>query len=141
MIIMRPVLSARTAFRLVDLACAHAEGRGWPVACVVTDPDGTVLASLRLDGVGAHILGFATDKAYTAALMRKSTQKYFEETRERDDSRMVLANRPRLIVWSGGLPVKHDGVVVGGIGVSGVKGVEDVECAETALRTEGFTWE
>lgn len=140
MIILRPFLSAQTAFRLVERSSAHAAAQGWPVATVVTDPDGEVLAALRMDGVGPHILGFATDKAHTAALMRKTTKDYFEEMRQRDDSRMVLANRNRLIVWGGGLPVVHEGIVVGGIGVSGVKDFEDIECAEKALASEGLGW-
>lgn len=140
MIVLRPVLAARTAFALVDRCCAHAAAQGWAVASVVTDPDGVVLASLRMDGVGPHVLGFATDKAYTAALMRQSTRDYFEEMRQKDNSRMGLANRARLIVWGGGLPVMHEGQVVGGIGVSGVKDFEDIACAEVALAAEGLGW-
>lgn len=140
MIIMRPVLSAGTAFRLVERCSGHAAKKNWPIACVVCDPDGVPLASLRMDGVGPHILGFATDKAYTAALMRQTTRAYFEDMCKKDDSRMGLANRPRLIVWGGGVPIVHDGVVVGGIGVSGVKDFEDIECAEMALQAEGLGW-
>lgn len=138
MIILKPVLSASTAFRLVEHCTAYASERDWAIACVVCDPGGVVQASLRLDGVGPHILEFATDKAYTAALMRMSTRDYFEKTRQKDDSRMVLANRTRLIVWGGGLPIVHDGIVVGGIGVSGVKDFEDIECAEAALKALGL---
>ncbi len=140
MIVTKQVLSAQTALSLVTHANRLAGERGWGVAIVVTDPEGEVLAALRRDGVGRHILGFATDKAYTAALMQKSTEAYFEEVRVRDDSRIVLANRERLIVWGGGLPIVHQGVVVGAIGVSGVAGHEDIACAEAALTAEGLGW-
>ncbi len=140
MIITKRVLSAQTALALVGHANRHAQDNGWGVAIVVTDPEGEVLASVRRDGVGAHILGFATDKAYTAALMKVSTQAYFETIRQREDSRIVLANRARLIVWGGGLPVVHQGEVVGGIGVSGVEGHQDIACAEVALCAEGLGW-
>lgn len=140
MIVMKHVLSAQTALSLVRHAFTHAQAQGWPVAIAVTDPDGEMLAALLMDGVGPHILGFASDKAYTAALMRVTTKAYFEEVSQRDDSRIVLANRQRFIVWGGGLPVVHDGRVVGGIGVSGATAAEDIECAQAALTAEGLDW-
>lgn len=141
MIIEKKVLSAQTALTLVQHVFDHARGKGWGIAVAVTGPDGEPLASARMDGVAPVIHGFASDKAYTAAMMRKSTAAYFEESSVRADSRMVLANRDRLIVWGGGLPIVHDGVVVGGIGVSGVEGHQDIECAQVALAAHGLGWQ
>ncbi|WGR62429.1 heme-binding protein (plasmid) [Paracoccus ferrooxidans] len=53
--------------------------------------------------------------------------------------RAGLANRPRLITWEGGLPILHDGAIVGGIGVSGAQGQEDAECAQAALCRLGLS--
>ena len=39
----------------------------------------------------------------------------------------------RYVVFAGGLPCWHDGVVVGGVGVSGGSAEEDAACARAAL--------
>ena len=136
---MRPVLKSAVALQLVEQVIAHAASCGWSVAVVVADPGGEVLASARMDGVAPQILGFAADKAFTAAAMRRSTRDFFTRMNGSDDLRIGLANRPRLITWEGGLPICHDGAVIGGIGVSGAQGHEDAECAEAALRDLGLS--
>lgn len=130
---MRPFLKMAPALQLVQHALDHAASRGWAVAAVVVDAGGEVLASARMDGVAAQTLGFAGDKAFTASTMRRSTLDFFTRMNSADELRMGLANRSRLITWEGGLPIVHDGAVVGGIGVSGVQGREDAECAQAAL--------
>lgn len=136
---MRPVLRSAPALQLVRHVLDHAASRGWSVAVVVADAGGEVLASARMDGVAAQILGFAADKAFTAATMRRSTRDFFARMNSTDDLRMGLANRPRLITWEGGLPICHDGFVVGAIGVSGAQGHEDGECAQVALQRAGLS--
>jgi len=41
--------------------------------------------------------------------------------------------RDRFVGFGGGLPVKHEGVLVGAIGVSGGSEAQDVQFAEAAL--------
>lgn len=135
---MKPVLRSAPALRLVHHALEHAASRGWLVAVVVVDAGGEVLASARMDGVAAQTLGFATDKAFTAATMQRSTAEFFARMNSMDELRVGLANRPRLITWEGGLPIVHNGAIVGGIGVSGAQGHEDAECALAALRSLGL---
>ena len=45
-----------------------------------------------------------------------------------------IVHTPRLVVFGGGYPIKVDGQVVGGIGVSGGHYSEDQQVAETALK-------
>lgn len=136
---MKPVLRSAPALQLVHHVLDHAASRGWSVAVVVADPGGEVLASARMDGVAPATLGFATDKAFTAATMRRSTRDFFTRMNGTDELRVGLANRPRLITWQGGLPICHEKAVIGGIGVSGAQGHEDAECAEAALRSLGLS--
>jgi uncharacterized protein GlcG (DUF336 family) len=42
-------------------------------------------------------------------------------------------NRPRLLTWGGGVPVRVDGQVVGAVGVSGGPEDDDIACARAAL--------
>jgi len=49
-----------------------------------------------------------------------------------------LANVERLITVGGGPPLFHDGMLVGGIGVSGGRHEQDREAASAALASLGF---
>lgn len=141
MIVMSPILASATAMQLVLAAVDHAKAKGWKVAVSVVDPAGAPLASWRMDDVTPPIGEFATDKAFTAATMRRSTAAYFELMDASASLRLGLGNRDRLLVWGGGLPVVHEGRVVAGIGVSGAQDFEDIDCAETALRAAALEWQ
>jgi uncharacterized protein GlcG (DUF336 family) len=141
MIVTKQVLASGVAMRLVQAAVAHSATNGWTIAVVVVDPQGLPMAMWRMDDATPPILEFATDKAYTAATMRRSTAAFFKRIDESPSLRLGFANRARLMVWGGGLPIVHEGRVVGGIGVSGAKDTEDVECARVALEAVGLGWE
>lgn len=141
MIVMKPTLAAEVALRLVQAAMAHAMVKGWRVAVAVVDPHGVALATLRMDEVTPPIAEFALDKAFTAATMRRTTEALFQRMDSSPALRLGLANRARLLVWGGGLPIVHEGRVVGGIGVSGAQDFEDIDCASIALQAEGLAWE
>ncbi len=133
------VISYESAAGLVAHAVAHARANGWEVAVVVVDPFGHTVASGRMDGVPVPIMDYASDKAFTAATQGKTTRAFFERMSRSPDDAMGLANRDRLCVWEGGVPVRADGKVIGGIGVSGAAGKDDVACAEQALAAVGLS--
>jgi uncharacterized protein GlcG (DUF336 family) len=141
MIVQTPSIDSRTALRLVEDMFAQAVRNEWRIAAAVVDPQGLPLASARMDHVTSPILEFALDKAFTAATMRRSTEAFFSRMEESPALRLGLANRKRLIVWGGGLPIVHGGQVVGGVGVSGAKDFEDIACAKAALTESGLGWE
>ena len=141
MIVTRPQLSSDAALRLVQAAVAHAGANGWSVCVAVVEPGGTPLALWRMDGVAVPVVDFALDKAYTAATLKRSTEAFFDRMETSPSLRLGLANRARLMVWGGGLPVFHDGEVVGGIGVSGAKDFEDIACAKAAIQALGLNWD
>ena len=124
---------------LIAHAIDEAAENGWNVAVSVVDAAGATLASSRMNGVAAEILGFAEDKAYTASTMRRDTASFFERMDKSASLRLGLSNRERLLVWGGGLPIKYEGIVVGAIGVSGAQDFEDVACAQAALRKAGLS--
>jgi uncharacterized protein GlcG (DUF336 family) len=117
----------------VRAAVAHAGTKGWEVCAAVCDPTGHLVALLRTADVVVPAIDYAIDKAYTAACLRTSTQALFERAQSRPALGMGLANRPRVLVFPGGLPIRLDGRTIGGLGVSGAADAEDVECAEAAL--------
>jgi uncharacterized protein GlcG (DUF336 family) len=52
--------------------------------------------------------------------------------------RIGLPLRPRLVVFGGGLPVREDGQLIGGIGVSGGSAEQDEACAHAGLAAIGL---
>jgi uncharacterized protein GlcG (DUF336 family) len=134
-------IDLKTAIGLVSTAINHATSNGWLVAVSVVDAGGSTVASARMDGATAQILTFAEDKAFTASTMKRTTAAYFDRMDKSGSLRLGLANRERLLVWGGGLPIKFEGAVVGGIGVSGAQDYEDVACAQEALKVAGLSWE
>jgi glc operon protein GlcG len=134
----RRSISCAAARALVDAAIAHAELGGWCVAVAVVDISGDIVASGRMDGAPPAVAEFASDKAYTASMVSKSTRAFFERMASSPELTMGLASRRRLICWEGGLPILANGALIGGIGVSGASGPEDAECATVALAGLGL---
>jgi uncharacterized protein GlcG (DUF336 family) len=92
-----------------------------------------MVAMLRMDGVNDPYVEIATDKAYTAATTRRSSESFYERMSSTPALTLGFTNRNRLTVWGGGLPLFHDGICVGGIGISGGTVADDIACAEAAL--------
>ena len=136
--ISKSFISQAAALRLAQDALAHAETQDWHVAVAICDPNGRLVAFLRADDVLIPAIDFAIDKAMTAATMRMSTSDWFDTVKDSPSMSLGMANRDRLMDWTGGLPILQDDVCIGGIGVSGVQDVQDRECAEAALRASGF---
>ena len=101
---------------LVANAVEHAIKNGWPVAAVVLDMSGHVVAAGRMDDVCNLVFEIACDKALTATLGQPS-KGYFERMSSTPELTMGAANRPRLCAWEGGFPIRNDGATIGAIGV------------------------
>ncbi|MDZ7809439.1 MAG: heme-binding protein [Arhodomonas sp.] len=80
----------------------------------------------------------AEDKAYTAAGFGLSTAQWDQVVGDNEALRAGLAQRPRLVMLGGGLPVMADGECIGGIGVSGGSEEEDELCARAGLTAGGL---
>jgi len=138
MILLRPVLSSATAMALVQSAVAHAQTLGIGIAVAVVDAGGAVQAMWRMDDVAPVVADFALDKAMTARMLKSATAALGERMEVSASFRHGMASRPRMLAWGGGLPILHEGLVIGGIGVSGAKDTDDIACAEAALRAAGL---
>lgn len=141
MICQMASLSCEAARQIVGAALDEAKRQGLTVAVCVVDAQGHTLASARMEGATPPILTFAEDKAYTTATMRRATAAFADRMAARPSLTLGLSTRQRLLPWGGGLPILHDGHVVGGIGVSGAQEPEDIACAEAGLRALGLGWE
>src|SRR5690606_24167604 len=102
-----------------------------PVAVAVVDGQGNPVYLIRQDGTSAVDVRNAERKAYTAAYLGRDTSQYRLQILH--DGRTVADwSNPNITTLHGGITLRREGQVVGGIGVSG-SGDEDRD-EELALR-------
>ena len=126
-------ITAEAASAACHAALAHAAAQGLRINVAVTDASGTLAAFLRMPGAYLHSVEIAIDKAYTAASFGFPTSQWMAILAQDEALRLGLVQRPRLVVFGGGLPVRDGDVLIGGIGVSGGSAEQDEACARAGL--------
>jgi glc operon protein GlcG len=124
------------AKRALAAAEAKAAAQGWPVAIVIADVHGGLLAAIKRDGTQHSAMGIATGKAQTAVNFRRPTRMFQDGIAQGGEGLRFLAV-PGVTPLEGGFPILVDGRVVGGIGVSGVLSTQDTEVALAGLAALG----
>ena len=120
-------------------AARHAESLGIRVNVAVVDAGGNLAGFLRMPGAFLHSIDIAIDKAYTAAGFGLPTGAWPEALESHSPAvRSGIPMRPRMVCFGGGLPLRHDGQLIGGIGVSGGSEDEDEACARAGLAAIGL---
>jgi uncharacterized protein GlcG (DUF336 family) len=121
-------------------AAAHwADEAGIKVNVAVVDAGGNLAAFLRMPGAFLHSIEIAIDKAYTAAGFGLPTAAWTEALATHSAGvRSGIPLRPRMVCFGGGLPLRHDSRLIGGIGVSGGSELEDEACARAGLSAIGL---
>jgi uncharacterized protein GlcG (DUF336 family) len=119
---------ARTMLDAVLSKAAEEPQR--PIAVVVVDGDGDVVASARMDRVGHLPRDMAHRKAYTAARLGADTDRIVDNLRAAGVAIADLGD-PRFVGIAGGVSIRHGDTVIGAIGVSGRRAEEDDELARS----------
>ena len=135
-IISTTTISLEAAQALLAEARRACAARGFAATISITDAGGHLRAFERADTAPFLTVGVAIDKAWTAASFGMATHQWNQYMAEATVA--PLAHHPRLTPVGGGVPLFHEGHLVGGIGVSGGTSVQDHEAAEEALRNAGF---
>jgi uncharacterized protein GlcG (DUF336 family) len=121
------------AERLLGAARGRAAELGVRVSAAVVDAGGHLVAFARMDG--AEIAGpvLAVDKAFTAVAHSTSTAELAALAAPGGELFGLQANGGgRYVVFPGGIPLRRDGAIVGGVGVSGASAAQDDACAAAA---------
>jgi glc operon protein GlcG len=103
-------------------------------AIAVVDEHGELLAFLRTDGCPLASINIAMNKAFTAARDRTKTSALGERSLA-ENFPMTNFGDLRYVSFGGGVPIIHQGVVIGGVGVSGLTSEEDEQLAEMGIAT------
>ncbi len=133
------VVSAEAVSVALEAAVAKAAELGVKINVAVADSGGNLSGFLRMPGAFVQSIDIAIDKAYTAAGFGFSTKDWMKLIGHDDGMKFGFSARPRLVVFGGGLPIRVNGELIGGIGVSGASEAQDEECARAALAAIGAT--
>lgn len=136
-VVNQPCIAWEAAHRAAEAAVRHAESLGVRINVGVTDAAGNLMAFLRMPGAFPQSIQIAIDKAYTAGGFGFPTAKWMSVFGDNEGMKLGFSAQPRLIVFGGGLPLRVEGQLVGGIGVSGASAAQDAECARAGLRAIG----
>lgn len=123
------IIGTQAAAAAAEAAVAHALSSGICINVAVTDRAGVLMAFLRMPGAFLHSIDIAIDKAYTAASFGFPTSQWGPLVAGDELLRIGLNQRPRLVMFGGGLPIVEGGERIGAIGVSGGSAEQDEACA------------
>ncbi|WP_422037798.1 GlcG/HbpS family heme-binding protein [Roseibium sp.] len=127
------LLTHQGALAVLLAAVEKAEAMGQPQCIVIVDANGEVLAEIRMTGAKFLSRKSALAKALTAASIGNETLSIPEAVR----TAIGLATEGRVTGLPGGLPIRLDGVLLGGIGVGSGSGEQDIEVARAGLAAIG----
>jgi uncharacterized protein GlcG (DUF336 family) len=129
-------VTREAANALIETAIQASRDIGFDAAVAVTDATGNLRAFQRADGAPFFTAEVAVSKAWTAASCGIATDVWNDYIA--DPKLAPLANVQKLMAVGGGLPLFHEGKLIGGIGVSGGSHEQDRRAASAALASLGF---
>lgn len=128
----RHVLTFEGAKLAGEAAAKYAKHNDAAPSIAVVDDGGHLLYFARSEKGFAAGASVSIGKARTAAIFKKPT-KDFEDTINK--GRFTMIALPEFTPLQGGVPIIHEGQVIGAIGVSGAKSAQqDEEVAKAGVR-------
>lgn len=124
---VKKVLTLDAAKKIAAAAEAEATKRKATVVIVVVDDGGNLLLLERLDDTQVASVEVGIGKARTAAIFRRPSKVFEDQVRE---GRVAALALPGATPLQGGVPIIHEGKVIGAIGVSGNTPQEDEDIAK-----------
>lgn len=107
-----------------------------PIALAIVDDQGVPVLLLRQDGAPPRMLSRARSKAYTAAILGIDTIEFRNRLNHQQRTLADWAD-PMLTALQGGLTIRSEGAVIGGIALSGNSTTRDEALARVGLNAIG----
>jgi glc operon protein GlcG len=123
-------LDLKAVKTMVAAAEAEAQKRNVQVTIVIVDDGGNLLFLQRGDGASLVTLEFAQKKARHAAFLGSPSKSGADAVQQGHVENMAF---PQFFPNQGGLPIKVDGQLLGGISASGAASEIDEAIAQAAL--------
>jgi uncharacterized protein GlcG (DUF336 family) len=119
------------ARRIIAAAEQKAKDIGQPMNIAVVDAGGNLVSHIRMDGAWIGSIDISINKAFTARAFDIETKELGKYSQSGDQFFGIhTTNGGRVVIFAGGIPLKRDGIVYGGIGVSGGLAKQDQQVAE-----------
>lgn len=133
-------ISLEAARKIIDLACKKAVEMNKPITVAVVDAGGYIVAVDRMDGARPLQPSIATAKAYSAAVMQRPTLmlKGWAESQPGFFAQVARMGHQPIVATEGGVPIKSNGELIGGLGIAGGTGPEDQTMCESTLAELGY---
>ena len=122
------------ALELISAAKEKAKEIDVPMVIAIVDGGGNLIAQQRMDDALLVSIDISLNKAYTSVAVRMPTHELAGVSQSGQPLFGIHnADGGRIIIFGGGFPLKENGKIIGGIGVSGGSVEDDIICAKAGL--------
>jgi uncharacterized protein GlcG (DUF336 family) len=136
-------LTLAEAEEIVAAAVKGGQAVGKAFSVAVVDSGGFLLLVKRSDGARPLTPNIAIAKAYSAAVMERPTQmlKPWAESNPGFFAQLSTMGAQPIVATEGGVTIKRDGEILGGLGISGGTPDEDQRVCDEVLEALGYQLE
>ncbi|MEZ8583739.1 heme-binding protein [Vibrio cyclitrophicus] len=127
------MLNQKIVQQLVSSALNIAERNQQAISVSVCDTHGELLAFIRMDNVSVQAGLLAQNKAYTSARDRQPSGNLGAWARETGKDLSYWTDF-KITGFKGGVPIEHQGQVIGALGISGLSEDDDEALAEKVIQ-------
>jgi uncharacterized protein GlcG (DUF336 family) len=128
---MSAYVTLSSALNAIDAASKKAAQIGVPMNIAVVDAGGNLVAFVRMEDAWLGSIEIAQNKAYTARAFDMSTKDLAKISQPGKPAFGIAdSTNHRIAIFPGGIPLKAENEIIGGIGVSGGTPDQDHEVAE-----------
>lgn len=127
------VITTAAALQAIQTALAEASKQGVRISVAIVDPALSLVAFARGDGATPHSIETSRRKANTAASTGKPTGWMSAELAVT----LPMGTGNLLTNIPGGVPIRFNGTLVGGMGIAGGTVEQDAAVASAAISTLG----
>jgi uncharacterized protein GlcG (DUF336 family) len=126
-------ITLEQAKRIMAAAEKEALKHSWPMVIAIVETGGHLVMLHKMDQAQLGSVTIARLKAETALNFRKPTKAFEDVIAGGGMGLRILSAAPHIIAMEGGLPILHEGKVIGAIGVSGMQSSQDAEVARAGI--------
>ena len=128
------MITLAIANQIIDAAMKKAKEIKQPMCIAVVDEGGNMVQHVRMDGGLLGSIDISLHKAYTARAFNMTTKELAGHSQPGSQFYGIhISNIGKIMIFAGGIPLKHKGKIVGAIGVSSGSEEQDVAVAEAGV--------